>query len=263
MQFYDTGNFLEITAFAEKLADLAAPVALRYFRQKLVIESKADASPVTIADREIEAAIRERIRERFPDHGLFGEEHGLDKADAERVWVIDPIDGTKSFITGMPTFGTLIAFLEGGVPKVGIVDHPALRERWVGRPGDVTRYNGQPCSTSGRTSLAESILYATTPDIFTGQDRDCFESISKRVALRRFGGDCYAYALLASGHIDVMAEVGLQPYDYLSLVPVIQGAGGVITDWSGQALGLNSDGRVVAAATPALHREALAALNAA
>ncbi|MGO4572447.1 histidinol-phosphatase [Microvirga sp. 2TAF3] len=257
----DRGNLFEIAAFAERLADLAAPVARRYFRQKLVVESKADASPVTIADREIELAIRQAIRDSFPDHGLFGEEHGLDKADAERIWVIDPIDGTKSFITGMPTFGTLIAYLEGGVPRVGVVDHPALRERWVGRAGSPTLWNGEPCRTSTCTVLSEAILYATTPDIFTGKDRDSFEALSRHVALRRFGGDCYAYALLASGHVDVVAEVGLQPYDYLSLVPVIEGAGGVITDWSGRPLGLTSDGRVVAAATPALHKEALAALS--
>ncbi|NIX76043.1 histidinol-phosphatase [Microvirga terricola] len=261
MQRHASGDFRRIAAFAEELTALAAPIALRYFRQKLLVESKADASPVTIADREIELAVRHKIRERFPDHGLFGEEHGLDKAEAERMWVIDPIDGTKSFISGMPTFGTLIAYLESGTPKVGVIDHPVLRERWVGQAGEVTRYNGQPCATSGKTKLSDAILYATTPDIFTGRDRDCFEALSKRVALRRFGGDCYAYALLASGHVDVVAEVDLQPYDYLSLVPVIEGAGGVITDWSGKALGLNSDGRVVAAATPALHAEVLAALK--
>lgn len=261
MQVPDSHDLSGIAAFAEGLADLAGPIARQYFRQRLVVQSKADASPVTIADQEIELAIRRRIRESFPDHGLFGEEHGLDHADAERVWVIDPIDGTKSFISGMPTFGTLIAYLEGGVSRVGVVDHPVLRERWVGCAGAPTLLNGQPCRTSGRTALADSILYATTPDIFEGADRDRFEAVSRRVALRRFGGDCYAYALLASGHVDVVVEVALQPYDYLSLVPVIEGAGGVITDWSGGRLGLEGDGRVVAAATPSLHAEALRVLN--
>jgi inositol-phosphate phosphatase / L-galactose 1-phosphate phosphatase / histidinol-phosphatase len=260
MPLRDQADLDDIAAFAATLADLAAPVALRYFRQKLEVESKADASPVTIADREIELAIRQRIGERFPDHGLFGEEHGLDRAEAASLWVIDPIDGTKSFITGMPTFGTLIAYLEGGVPKAGIIDHCALRERWVGREGAATTWNGQPCRTSGKTGLSESILYATTPDIFSGSDRDAFEAVSRQVALRRFGGDCYAYGLLASGHVDLVIEADLQPYDYLALVSVIQGAGGVITDWSGEPLGLKSDGRVVAAATPALHAQALRAL---
>jgi inositol-phosphate phosphatase/L-galactose 1-phosphate phosphatase/histidinol-phosphatase len=261
MPLRDRTSLETIAAFAEQLADLAAPVALRYFRQKLVVESKADTSPVTIADREIELAMRRMIGERFPEHGLFGEEHGLDRADADCVWVLDPIDGTKSFITGMPTFGTLVAYLEGGVPKVGIVDHCALRERWVGREGEATRWNGEPCRTSGRTKLSDAVLYATTPDIFSGADRESFEVVSRHVALRRFGGDCYAYGLLASGHVDLVIEADLQPYDYLALVPVVQGAGGVITDWSGTPLGLESDGRVIAAATPALHAAALKALG--
>ncbi|WP_245410850.1 histidinol-phosphatase [Microvirga flavescens] len=250
-----------ISAFAESLAELATPIALKYFRQRLAVETKADSSPVTIADREIELAIRDRIRERFPEHGLFGEEHGFEDAGADKIWVIDPIDGTKSFISGMPTFGTLIAYLEGGTPLVGVVDHPALSERWVGRAGAQTLHNGQPCRTSGRKSLPDSILFATTPDIFVGEDNDKFEAASRAAALRRFGGDCYAYALLASGHIDVVIEAQLQPYDYLSLVPVIEGAGGVITDWSGNSLSLNSDGRVAAAATPALHDEVLLKLR--
>jgi inositol-phosphate phosphatase/L-galactose 1-phosphate phosphatase/histidinol-phosphatase len=257
----DRTDLDDIAAFAGTLADLAGPIALRYFRRTLVVESKADASPVTIADREIELAIRRMIGERFPEHGLFGEEHGLDRAGAECVWVIDPIDGTKSFITGMPTFGTLIAYLEAGAPKVGVVDHCALGERWVGRDGGPTLRNGEPCRTSGRTDLADSILYATTPDIFSGPNRDSFEALSRQVGLRRFGGDCYAYMLLASGHVDLVVEAELQPYDYLALVPVVQGAGGVITDWAGAPLGLESDGRVVAAATPALHAQALKALG--
>lgn len=256
----DRTDLETIAAFAERLADLAAPVALRYFRQTLVIESKADLSPVTIADREIELAMRRMIGERFPEHGLFGEEHGVERADADCVWVLDPIDGTKSFITGMPTFGTLVAYLEGGVPKAGVVDHCALRERWVGREGGPTLRNGEPCRTSGRTNLSDAVLYATTPDIFSGSNRDGFEALSRQVALRRFGGDCYAYMLLASGHVDLVVEAELQPYDDRALVPVVQGAGGVITDWAGEPLGLGSDGRVVAAATPALHAEALKAL---
>ena len=261
LQSDDGNDALQVVAFAEGLADLAAPIALKYFRQKLAVEAKADASPVTVADREIEAAIRRRIRESFPEHGLFGEEHGFEGLDSERIWVIDPIDGTKSFISGMPTFGTLIACLEKGVVIAGVVDHPALRERWVGYRGGRTLHNGQPCQTSGRTHLAEAILYTTTPDLFNSKDRSAFDAVSKKVSLRRFGGDCYAYALLASGHIDLVLEAGLQPYDYLSLVPVIEGAGGVITDWQGQKLDLNSDGRVVAAATPELHREVLSCLE--
>ncbi len=261
MQNDNAAGVSQIIGFAEELADLAGPIARKYFRQKLTIETKPDSSPVTIADREIESAMRRRIGETFPGHGILGEEHGLERADADRVWVIDPIDGTKSFISGMPTFGTLIAYLERGIPTVGVVDHPALTERWIGARGRPTLLNGEPCRTSRRERVSEAILYATSPDMFTGQDRASFEAVSAKVSLRRFGGDCYAYALLASGHIDLVIEAGLQPYDYLSLVPVIEGAGGVITDWSGRALGLRSDGRVVAAATAALHAEALTRLK--
>jgi histidinol phosphatase-like enzyme (inositol monophosphatase family) len=176
--------------------------------------------------------------------------------------VIDPIDGTKSFISGMPTFGTLIALLDGGTPVLGVVDHPALRERWVGRVGLPTRCNGVVCRTSACTLLADAGLYATTPDMFKGAARTRFEAVSGRARMRRFGGDCYAYALLASGFIDAVIEAGLQPYDFLALVPVIEGAGGVITDWQGRPLGLDSDGQVVAAATRALHRELTERLNA-
>jgi histidinol phosphatase-like enzyme (inositol monophosphatase family) len=247
----------EATAFAENLADAAREIALRYFRRPLAVDTKADASPVTEADRQIEAVIRQRIRERYPSHGLLGEEHGRSAGTSDLTWVIDPIDGTKSFISGMPTFGTLVALLDGKIPVLGIIDHPALRERWVGRAGMPTRSNGSVCRTSTCTSLADAVLYATTPDMFKGAARTRFDAVSRHARMRRFGGDCYAYALLASGHIDVVIEAGLQPYDFLALVPVIAGAGGVITDWRGQPLGLDSDGRVVAAATPALHRELL------
>jgi inositol-phosphate phosphatase/L-galactose 1-phosphate phosphatase/histidinol-phosphatase len=252
----------EAATFAENLANEAGPIALRYFRHPIAVDVKADASPVTDADRKIEALIRRRIRERYPAHGILGEEHGRDAGSSSLTWVIDPIDGTKSFISGMPTFGTLIALLDGETSVVGVIDHPALRERWVGRAGMPTRSSGRVCRTSACASLAEAALYATTPDMFKGRERSRFEAVSGRARMRRFGGDCYAYALLASGFIDAVIEASLQPYDYMALVPVIEGAGGVITDWRGQPLGLTSDGRVVAAATPALHREILERLNA-
>jgi inositol-phosphate phosphatase/L-galactose 1-phosphate phosphatase/histidinol-phosphatase len=252
----------EAAAFAETLADEAGEIARRYFRRPLAVDTKADASPVTEADRQIEAVIRKRIHERYPSHGVLGEEHGRAAGTSRLTWVIDPIDGTKSFISGMPNFGTLIALLDGDAPVLGVIDHPALRERWVGRAGVPTCSNGSICRTSPCASLAQAVLYATTPDMFKGTARKPFEAVSRRARMRRFGGDCYAYALLASGYIDVVIEAGLQPYDFLALVPVIEGAGGVITDWQGRALRLDSDGQVVAAATPALHRELLEHLNA-
>jgi histidinol phosphatase-like enzyme (inositol monophosphatase family) len=252
----------EAAAFAENLANATGEIALRYFRRPLAVDTKADASPVTEADRRIETLIRQRIRERFPTHGILGEEHGREAGSDDMTWVIDPIDGTKSFISGMPTFGTLIALADGATPVLGVIDHPALAERWVGRAGVPTRRNGTVCRTSTCTRLADAVLYATTPDMFKGGARTRFNAVSGAARMRRFGGDCYAYALLASGFVDVVIEAELQPYDYMALVPVIEGAGGVITDWRGTRLGLESDGRVVAAATPALHGELVQRLNA-
>ena len=250
----------ELTHFALSLAELAAPMAMRWFRQEMDVESKADLSPVTAADRAIETAIRERITRSWPDHGIFGEEHGQENLNREHVWVIDPIDGTRSFITGMPTFGTLIAHLIGGHPVVGVISMPATGERWLGVRGRPTLFDGTPCRSSGRR-LAEARLYATSPDIFDEAGRAAFERVSARVLMRRFGGDCYSYGLLAAGHVDAVVEMGLQPYDYMALVPVVEGAGGVITDWQGRPLSLSSSGHVLATANPALHEEILPLLS--
>jgi inositol-phosphate phosphatase/L-galactose 1-phosphate phosphatase/histidinol-phosphatase len=244
------------------LADAARPVALRYFRQPLTVESKADASPVTIADREIEAVLRERIRAQFPGHGILGEEFGSEQLDAEHIWSVDPIDGTKSFVTGMPTFGTLVALLHQRQPLLGVIDMPAMGERWVGLAGQSTTFNGQPCRTRQGVTLDQALLYSTSPQQFHGEEITRYSALSKAVGLHRFGGDCYAYGMLASGWIDGVVEAELQPYDFLCLPPIIEGAGGKITDWEGQPLGLESDGRVLAAATPALHAQMLQALRA-
>src|SRR5262245_51353934 len=170
----------EAATFAESLANEAGEIALRYFRRPLAVDTKADTSPVTEADRQIEAVIRQRIHARYPSHGLLGEEHGRASGTSDLTWVIDPIDGTKSFISGMPTFGTLIALLDGETPVLGVIDHPALRERWVGRAGMPTRSNGAVCRTSACTSLADAALYATTPDMFKGAARTRFKSVSER-----------------------------------------------------------------------------------
>lgn len=250
-----------LAQFADELADVTDAMAMTYFRKPLDVETKDDLSPVTQADRAIETAMRERIMQRFPAHGVFGEEHENARLDAAHVWVLDPIDGTKSFVSGMPTFGTLIACLANGAPDIGIISIPPMAERWVGVRGQQSTLNGQPCRTSNRSQLAEATLYCTTPDIFDAEGRKKFETLSAQVGMRRFGGDCYAYGLLASGHVDLVFEMDLHPYDYMALVPVIEGAGGVITDWDGKALGLHSDGRVIAAANRALHAEALAAMS--
>ncbi|WP_431861980.1 histidinol-phosphatase [Azospirillum sp.] len=247
-------------AFADSLAERTRPVIDRFFRQPLSVEEKGDGSPVTIADRAVEEMLRAAIRERFPDHGILGEEYGRQDMGRRFVWVIDPIDGTKSFITGLPLFGTLLALLDEGRPVLGVVEIQPLRERWVGVAGRGTTLNGRPCRTRACTRLEDAVLYATTPDIFAGADAEAFARVSAKARLRRFGGDCYAYALVATGTVDAVVEVGLQPYDYLPLVAVIEGAGGVITDWQGRPPGIDSDGRIVAAATPELHRAILEAL---
>ncbi|EGJ22941.1 Inositol monophosphatase [Cereibacter sphaeroides WS8N] len=243
--------------FANDTADEARRIALKHFRQALDVESKADDSPVTLADRAVEALIRDRIMAAFPDHGIFGEEEAPLRPDSDHLWVVDPIDGTKSYVTGNPLFGGLMALLKDGAPCLGQIDMPALGERWSGIEGQATTFNGCPCRTSDCRDPAEAFAYTTDPMLFTGADAQVLEMLRRSVRMLRFGGDCYAYALLASGHCDLVLETGLQPYDYLPLVQVIRGAGGVITDWQGQALGVGSAGEVLAAATPELHRAML------
>lgn len=248
-------------AFAHSLADAAGPIARKYFRQKFEVFDKPDLTPVTVADREIEARLRELIRERFPAHGILGEEQGRDGIDREYVWVLDPIDGTKSFISGVPLFGTLIALLHRGTPILGLVDHPVLHERWVGAPQTGATYNGQPCHASRCRHLSEAIVLTTSPDSYSGEDLVRFDRASKRARLRRFGGDCYSYALLASGHVDIVLGGRLEPYDFMPMVALVESAGGVMTDWSGNTLTIDQyDGKVLVCATRDLHHEMLAAL---
>jgi len=253
----DIGAFV---ALAERLADAARPIARRYFRSGLAIDAKPDASPVTAADREAEAAMRAIIEEACPDHGIFGEEHGKTRLDSRHIWMLDPIDGTKAFVTGKPLFGTLIALLEDGRPIVGVIDAPALEERWVGAAGRPTTHNGEPVQTRTCADIGTAWLYATTPHMFDGADHDAFDRLRGTCRDAVYGGDCYAYGLLANGTVDVVCEASMQPYDYCALVPVVSGAGGVITDWQGQPLGLDSDGRVLAAGDATVHAAARAAL---
>jgi inositol-phosphate phosphatase/L-galactose 1-phosphate phosphatase/histidinol-phosphatase len=247
---------------AHALADAAAAHSLRHFRTPLEVIAKADESPVTLADRAAEAAMREILGATRPADGIYGEEHGQERLDAGRVWVLDPIDGTRSFITGSPLWGTLIGVLEGDRVVLGMIDMPVLRERWTGRAGLGAERDGTPVRASACTRLADARIVTTSPDIFESADWRAFDGLSRHCAMRRFGGDCYGYAQLAGGTIDLVVEAGLQPYDYLGPAGLIEAAGGVVTDWQGRPLGLASDGRVVAAATPELHRQALEALSA-
>ena len=248
----------ELVALAHSLADAARPIAAKYFRTQVKIDDKSDATPVTIADREAETAMRELLTKHVPAHGVFGEEHGAVRTDADYVWVLDPIDGTKAFITGMPIFGTLIALLHKGRPVMGIIDQPIQKERWFGVDGERATFNGQPAATRACAQLANAYMYSTAPEMFkTPGIAARHETLATKAKNFRWGGDCYAYGLLASGHVDLVVENGLKLYDFAALVPVIKSAGGVITDWHGKDLDMHSPGAVLAAGDATLHRAAM------
>ena len=247
----------ELVALAHRLADAARPIAARYFRTQVTVDDKTDSSPVTIADREAETAMRALLTAHVPDHGVFGEEHGAVRTDADYVWVLDPIDGTKAYITGLPIFGTLIALLHRGQPVLGIIDQPILKERWLGVSGERSTFNGQPIQVRACPTLDRAYMYSTAPIMFPGAFEKRHEALTQKVKLFRWGGDCYAYGLLASGHVDLVVENSLKLYDFAALVAVIKGAGGLITDWQGKELDIHSDGSVLAAGDAATHRAAM------
>ncbi|MBF5094075.1 histidinol-phosphatase [Azospirillum sp. INR13] len=250
-----------MVALAQRLADSSGSVVRRYFRTPVAIDDKADASPVTIADREAEHVIRTIIESQRPDDGIYGEEHGTKNLDAEWVWVIDPIDGTKSFITGRPIFGTLIALLHRGRPVMGIIDQPIVGDRWIGVEGRPTTHNGQPVRVRPCPGGLPAAMFGTTsPDLFPGSDYDAYRRVAAKVKTASYGGDCYTYGLLASGYYDLVVESGLKLYDFAALVPVVTGAGGLMTDWEGKPLDANSSGRVIAAGDPQTHRDAMKVL---
>jgi inositol-phosphate phosphatase / L-galactose 1-phosphate phosphatase / histidinol-phosphatase len=248
-------------ALAAVLADAAGAAIRPKFRTPLAVDDKPDQTPVTAADRAAEAAMRRLIETRFPDHGILGEEFGARRETAEFVWVLDPIDGTKSFISGVPVFGTLIALMQDGRALLGVIDQPILGERWVGAVGRSTTLNGAPVQCRPCPGVHAATLFATTPQMFEGEDAAAFARVSAAAKLVRFGLDCYAYGLVAAGCIDLVVEAGLKPYDFCAMTPIVEGAGGVASDWRGQALELGSDGRVLVAGDRRAHRAALALLG--
>lgn len=249
-------------AFAAELADAARPIIRQYFRTGVVVDSKADDSPVTVADRTVEKALRALIEARFPDHGIAGEEFGPKNLDAEYVWSLDPIDGTKAFITGRPTFGTLIGLLRRGEPVLGVIDCPILDERWIGGPDVATALNGGPMMAPVVKPLDKAILTATSPDMFDDAEAQRFAALQDACGLTLFSGDCHNFGLLALGTIDLVVEASLSDYDYLAPAAVVAGAGGTLTDWTGAPVALGSTSRIVAARDPALHAAAVAILSA-
>jgi myo-inositol-1(or 4)-monophosphatase len=263
-QYWSTMTAIDFSTFVNELATVSGETILPFFRTALTITDKGkdQFDPVTAADHAAETAMRTLIRRTFPAHGVVGEEFGADRPDAEYVWVLDPIDGTKSFMAGMPAWGTLIALTRFGEPVFGMMSQPFIGERFSG-DGLAARYKGpagdrdlrvRPCA-----KLSDAVLFTTSPLLMNDDDRKQFQKVEAAAKLSRYGGDCYAYCMLAAGHVDLVIETGLKPYDIVALVPIITGAGGVITTWeNGSPVG---GGRIVAASYKRVHAAALEMLK--
>ncbi len=249
---------------ATRAADEAGAIIRRFFRAGVTPDIKSDDSPVTQADRGAEQAMRRVLAEAYPGYGILGEEYGLENPHSPYRWVLDPIDGTRAFITGRPIFGTLIALVHDSTPILGIIDQPITGERWIGAAGQPTRFTGpyggtpatRPCA-----SLAQAELSCTSPDML-GPHEAAWRNLAAATARTSWGGDCYAYGLLALGQIDIIAECDLKIWDWAALLPIIEGAGGRMTGWHGEALRPGCDGRVIAVGDPALLPLATARLSA-
>ena len=255
---------IDFTAFVNELASVSGENILPFFRTALSVTDKGNGQfdPVTAADHAAETAMRALIRRTFPEHGVVGEEFASEHADAEYVWVLDPIDGTKSFMAGMPAWGTLIALTRFGEPVFGLMNQPFIGERFSG-DGMAASYQGPAGNRELRVraceTLADAVLFTTSPLLMNDADREAFGKVEAAVRLSRYGGDCYAYCMLAAGHVDLVIETGLKPYDIIPLVPIITGAGGVITTWeNGSPV---TGGRIVAASDKRVHAAALELLK--
>lgn len=256
---------VDFVPFVDELADLSGRAILPFFRSAITAEDKSHGGafdPVTEADRAGETAMRQLIRRTFPAHGIVGEEFGVDNPDAEYVWVLDPIDGTKSFISGLPLWGTLIGLNRGGVPAYGLMHQPFIGERFSG-DGAAALYRGPGGARALRTracdSLANAVVATTSPLLMDEAHRARFVEIEREAKLSRYGGDCYAYCMLAMGHLDLVIEAGLKAYDIAALIPIVQGAGGVVTTWSGGDAA--AGGAILAAGDRRLHALALQRLG--
>lgn len=230
---------------------------MSYFRGKLGIDFKSDESPVTQADRGVEDLVRDYLAKHFPQDGVFGEEGGFQGADLDHVWIIDPIDGTRSFLSGHPLFGFLLGRLYQGVPEIGVIAMPPLGETLIGVKGQGATLNGTPISVSSQADLDQAVLFVNEGEKLHRDCPDLFARLMTTGQTRRLAYDCYPHALLAMGHVDVVVDYDLQPYDFLPVMAVVEAAGGIMTDWDGKPLTLRSGGSVVSAATPALHHAML------
>lgn len=245
---------------AEAAADAAGEVLRRAFRSGLPVEAKFDGSPVTAADRDAEAAMRAIIAEAFPEHGIRGEELEETNAGQETVWVLDPIDGTRSFITGKPVFATLVSLVYRERVVIGVIDQPVVADRWVGAEGQPTTWNGKQTSVRSCPGLDQAAMYTTGTEWYGVGELNAFERLRHKVLMTLFSTDAYAFGLLASGHIDLAIECRLAPHDFAALIPVVEGAGGIITDWQGNALKPDTPASVLAAGDAAVHKAAIGVL---
>ena len=255
---------IDFASFVDQLASVSGDTILPFFRTALAVENKKAGGfdPVTAADRAAENAMRALIRKTFPGHGIVGEEYGSERSDAEYVWVLDPIDGTKSFIAGMPAWGTLIGLMRFGEPVFGMMHQPFIGERFSG-DGGAAHYRGRAGNRELRVracgALSDALLFTTSPLLMNEQDRAIFKRVEDKVKLSRYGGDCYAYCMLAAGQIDLVIETEIKPHDIIPLIPIITGAGGIVSTWeNGPA---QSGGRVVVAGDKRVHKAALELLN--
>jgi myo-inositol-1(or 4)-monophosphatase len=255
---------VDFTSFVDRLADASGDTILPFFRTALTVENKKAGGfdPVTAADRAAENAMRALIRASFPEHGILGEEYGSERTDAEYVWVLDPIDGTKSFIAGMVAWGTLIGLMRFGEPVFGMMHQPFTRERFSGDNG-AARYRGPGGSRDLRVraceALSNALMFTTSPLLMNETDRATFRTVENAVKLSRYGGDCYAYCMLAAGQIDLIIETEIKPHDIVPLIPIVAGAGGIVTTWeNGPA---QAGGRIVVAGDRRVHEAALKMLN--
>ncbi len=252
----------EYITLAHQLADASGTIIKQYFRALVSLQEKDDHSPVTVADLEAEEAMRRLIQASFPEHGIIGEEADAENGDAEYVWVLDPIDGTANFITGQPLFGTLIALLQNGEPILGMINQPINNERWLATRDDKTTLNGERTCVRTYSDIGEAVLSTTSPYLFSPEKKAAFEALMSKCRYTVFGSDCYAYAMLATGHLDLVVESGLKAHDVMALIPVVEGANGIVTDWHGNRITLGTgEIDIIAATDKTLHQQALAVLN--
>ena len=256
---------IDFAAFVDELATVSGETIRPFFRSTLGVDDKGPTGnfdPVTAADRAAEDAMRTLIKRNFPEHGIIGEEFGNERTDAEYVWVLDPIDGTKSFITGMTAWGTLIALTRNGEPVYGMMHQPFIREKFTG-DGTAAHYRGpageRDLHVRSCATLADAILLTTSPLLMKPDDRQRFGKVEDKVRLSRYGGDCYAYCMLAAGHVDLVIETELNPFDIVALIPVVTGAGGIITSWDGGPA--TKGGRIIAAGDARVHKAAMELLK--